>query len=117
MTEICSGTNPAGLPAERILGLLGLAAKAGTLVSGAENIIGAIRSGDVNGRSGLIVIACDASARTKKNIALAADGGGIRCAEICADMFTLGHRTGCRGQAAAIAITGKNFVSALTKLI
>ncbi len=117
MTEKHENVQPINNRDEKILGLLGLAARAGRLVCGAEKIVDAVRTGSIGGRGNIIIIAADASARTKKNITLAAADGEVRCAEIGADMYTLGHRTGGKGAASAVAVIDRNMASALEKLI
>jgi Ribosomal protein HS6-type (S12/L30/L7a) len=102
---------------EKILGLLGLAAKAGRLLSGAEKLVDAARSGALNSQNGLIAVASDASVRTKKNIAIAADENEIKRVEVSVDMRELGRRTGGKGAASAVAVTDRNIAGAIKKLI
>lgn len=102
---------------EKILGLLGLAAKAGALVWGAENIADAVRAGKINFRSGLVLLASDAAARTKRELLRASEDGGVPWAGSGSPMEELGRRTGAKGPAAAVAVKDKNLASALKKLI
>lgn len=116
MKEKHEGDIPAVSRDEKILGLLGLAARAGRLTAGAEKIADAARSGTFNERGSFIAIACDTSPRTKKNLLLAAGEGGIPYAFINADMKTLGLRTGGKGPASAVAVTDRHMAPTLAKL-
>lgn len=55
--------------ASRILGMIGLAKKAGKIVCGTDAVIEAITSGDPKRKPALTVCASDASERTKKQLA------------------------------------------------
>lgn len=116
MTDKLEGGISAVSRDEKILGLLGLAAKAGKLIAGADKIVDAARLGALASHGGLILIARDASARTKKNLQLAADESGTRYVCISADMAGLGRRTGGKGSASAVAVTDRHLASALAGL-
>lgn len=108
--------NPAVPRDEKILRLLGLAAKAGRLIAGADKVADAARSGIIAKNGGVIIVASDTAARIKKNIALAAGENGITWAEIGADMFTIASRTGGKGAASAVAVTDRHLASAIAGL-
>jgi len=101
----------------KILGLLGLAAKAGDIIFGTENIINLIRANKINFRSGLVLIANNTAERTKREICIIAKEFNVPCAGIEVSTEELGHRTGAKGSAAAVAVKNKNLTSALKKLI
>lgn len=101
---------------EKILRLLGLAAKAGRLIAGADKVADAARNGMISKNGGVIIVASNAAARTKKNIALAAGDYGIKWAEIGADMLVISSRTGVKGAASAVAVIDRNLASAIAGL-
>ena len=86
-----TGTASAVPRDEKILRMIGLASKAGRLIIGAEKVVDAARSGIIFRRDGIIVVAADAAARTKRNIAFAAEEDAIKIVEVNVDMFELGR--------------------------
>lgn len=112
-SEKKTGTASAVPRDEKILRMIGLASKAGRLIIGAEKVVDAARSGIIFRRDGIIVVAADAAARTKRNIAFAAEEDTIKIVEVNVDMFELGRRIGGKGLTSAVAVIDKNMASAI----
>lgn len=108
-------TSPANRD-EKIINMLGLAAKAGRLIVGAEKVVDAARSALISRRDGIIIVAADAAARTKKNLVLAAEEDGVPIVEVNVDMYELGSRIGGKGLTSAVAVLDRNFASAIAAI-
>ncbi len=93
-----------------ILSLLGLAKKAGRLVSGEEPVGGAARARDAR----LILLASDAADNTARRAGHFAEAGACLCARIPADKDALGRAVG-RTSCAMLAITDIGFAEAVAK--
>ena len=89
---------------DRVLGMLGLAKKAGKTVSGEDKILEAIR----NGKAKLVIIAGDASENTKKRFK-------DKCAYYHIGVYEYGTKVTL--QHAALAITDKNFSDSVLDLL
>ena len=87
----------------RIAGMLGLAKKAGRLVSGEEMVIDSVRSG----KAGLVIVATDASANTKK---LFHD----KCSYYHVPIYEFGTKADTGH--ASMAVTDRNFAESIRKL-
>lgn len=98
---------------EKIIRLLGLAARAGRLVVGAEKVVDAVRAGLVSRREGIIVVAAGAAERTKKNLAFAAEEDGIEIIELQVDMYEFGRQVGGKGPTAAVAVLDRNMAAGI----
>ena len=96
---------------DRVLSMIGLAAKAGKLVSGEFSVESAIRKG----RSFLVICATDASDATKKSYR---DAGAFYHVPVYeyGTKETLGQYSGKEYRAAA-AITDEGFAIAIIKLL
>ena len=94
---------------DKVLGLLGLARKAGRIKSGSEQTIEAIRSGQVRAA----LIAGDASAGTKKQLLDKCRYRKVPCA-FYADMETLGSSIGS-GPRSVVAVCDEGFARAVLK--
>jgi len=99
------------LPNDRILSLLGLAAKAGKAPSGGFAVEESVKSG----KACLVVTAQDASAGSAKKFADMCRYYRIPCWSY-ADKEALGHALG-RGERAAAAVTDENLARAIRKLL
>ena len=99
------------MPNDRILSLLGLAAKAGKAPSGGFAVEEAVRSG----KAFLVVTAGDASAGSAKKFADLCRYYRTPCFPY-ADKETLGHAIG-RGERTAAAVTDENLAKAIRKLL
>ena len=87
-----------------ILSLLGLAKKAGRLVSGEEPVGGAARAHDAR----LILLASDAAENTVRRAKHFAEAGACLCARVPADKDALGRAVG-RSSCAMLAVTDIGF--------
>ncbi len=95
---------------KKTFGVIGLAKRAGRLAQGAESVVESIRSG----KAKLALIACDASANTKKTVTDKAAFYSVDCLVTDADMASLGGSIGGKSTA-AVAFTDENFVKAFEK--
>ena len=86
---------------------LGLAQKAGKIVSGDFAVRGALKSGTVK----LLVVAMDTAPNSKKEFCYLAAQAGVPVVELLT-RWELGSALG-KGQRAAVAITDSNFASML----
>lgn len=93
----------------RVLGTLGLAMKAGDVVSGEFMTEKAIRDGSAC----LVIVAVDASANTKKNFSDACRYYHVPYAEF-GDKETLGNAIGKQFRA-SLAVTDKGFAASIGK--
>lgn len=96
---------------DRILGLLGLAARAHYVESGEFSTEKAIRQG----RACLVLIAADSSENTKDKFHSMCEYHHVPCFEY-SDKETLGHSIGKMFRALA-AVTDKNFSDAIIRII
>ncbi len=95
---------------DKVLSLLGLAKKAGMLVSGEEPVGGAARARDAR----LILLASDAADNTVRRASHFAEAGACLCARIPASKDDLGRAVG-RASCAMLAITDIGFAEAAAK--
>lgn len=90
--------------------LLGLAMRAGCVVTGEERVLQAIR----RGQASLVFIATDAGKNTKKTLSDKARYYGVPVLTSF-DRATLGHAIG-KGERVAVAVTDNGFAKQLLKL-
>lgn len=95
---------------DKVLSLLGLAKKAGRLVSGEEPVGGAARAHDAR----LILLASDAADNTVRRAKHFAEAGECLCAAVPASKDDLGRAVG-RTSCAMLAITDVGFAEAAAK--
>ena len=95
---------------DRFYGMLGIAAKAGALSSGAFAAEQAVRSG----RAWLLIVAADASEQTRRNYEGLCRGCGVEMA-VCGDKERLGRAIG-KDERAAIAVTNEKIAVKLSEL-
>lgn len=88
---------------DKILGMMGLAKRAGRLLGGQEMVLDAIRSGDAE----IVIITTDASENTKKLIR-------DKCAYYHVPVFEYGTKMNFGN--VSMAICDKNFADAVKKL-
>lgn len=98
-----------------LLGVLGLAARAGAIVCGTDPICDAMRA-KKRGKSPLLVIAsASCSANTQKKLADKCAYYKVDLTVIPVDPATLGRTVGKSGEVAAVAITEGGFKTAVEK--
>ena len=89
---------------DKVLGMIGLAVRAGKMISGEENIINAVRSGKAH----MVLLASDASGNTKKMYS-------DKCRYYTVRIFEYGTKEVLNH--AALACCDKNFSDAIEKLL
>ena len=89
---------------DKLLGILGLARRAGKLTFGNDAVIKDIMAG----KAFVVIIAKDAVLRTIKNIETVCKQYGIEMIKVPKDKFELGYAIG-RGETAVAAVTDKAF--------
>ncbi|MBQ8249579.1 MAG: ribosomal L7Ae/L30e/S12e/Gadd45 family protein [Clostridia bacterium] len=94
---------------QKLLGLLGFAARARKLVCGTDLCRDEIR----RGRLPLVIVAHDASANTKKRIADACKYYETDMCTVPLTSFELSERIGKTGSIAVIGVTDMNFVNGI----
>lgn len=92
------------------IGVIGLAARARGIVIGSNQVLEAIR----NKKAKLVLIACDVSENTRKNLTDKAKYYSAKTEEIDITTEELGRAVG-HSNTAAIAFTDDNFVKAYEK--
>ena len=103
--------------AERALGLLGLAARAGRVTVGVPLICAALQKGKPGKGVTLVLEACDASAGTKKKIGDKCAYYGVRLIELPVDCGRLALAVGKREAAvAAVGVSEPNLAAAIQEL-
>ncbi len=96
---------------KKLLGMLGLAKRAGKISTGSFICLKMIKSS----RARLVIIATDASDNTKKSIKDSCKFYNIKSFEI-SDMAALGHATG-GGERAVVSVNDDNFARAISDII
>lgn len=96
---------------DKVLGLLGLAKRAGRLVSGESAVKESVRFGKAH----LVVLAADASANTAKNITDSCKYYGVKYFTY-SDKVTLGHSVGNEFNA-VLAVTDEGFSKSIEKCL
>lgn len=94
---------------DKVLGMIGLAQRAGKIVSGEYMTEGAIRDGSAY----LVLIASDVSENTRKKFSDKCSYYGVPLREY-SDKETLGHGIGKQFRA-SLAVTDKGFAQAILK--
>ncbi|MCD8011154.1 MAG: ribosomal L7Ae/L30e/S12e/Gadd45 family protein [Lachnospiraceae bacterium] len=94
---------------DRVLSMLGMAKRAGRLVSGEFAVEKAVKTG----KASLVVVASDASENTKKSFQNMCAYYGVPC-RIGAEKELLGHAVG-QGMRASLAVTDENFARTIEK--
>jgi len=121
---------------KRLLGMIGLAKRAGKTLGGTDMICGEIRNsaeavGDTRVRKDnqknirLVLIASDISQNTLKRIGNCCGFYGVRCIKLPIGTEELAHvvgknkrsGSGAVGRTAAVGITDENFVTAIEKIL
>ena len=96
---------------DKVLRLLGLASKAGQIAFGSISVIDTIK----RNKTKLVIIAKDASEKTKNNIKYIADNNNIQV-RIYGNIASISKNIG-KNNKAAICIKGINFSKEILKLI
>lgn len=94
----------------KILGVLGLANKAGAVAVGTNNVLAAIK----NGKAKLVILTSDASDNTIKVITDKANYRNIKMLSLTFTKDELAAALG-KNSTSAVAITDENFIKALQK--
>lgn len=97
----------------KLLGMLGLARKAGKISAGTEQVCLDMRSG----KAKLVVVASDISEVTRKRILSKADFYHIRCYECDITMMELSDAIGKDFNAAAVSVKDVNFAQATENIL
>lgn len=97
----------------KLLGLLGLAARARKLVFGTDRVCETARAFSY---LGVVLIASDASDNTVKRIKNCCKYYGIECRSLQCGMDDLSHAVGKGNNVSAVGVTDENFASAVIKL-
>lgn len=98
---------------ERLLGMLGLAARARMLSIGTDIACDSVRGGNAK----LLIVAHDASENTKKRVFNCAKYYETACYEIPIGQNELAHALGKRGATAALSLNDRNMAKGITKLL
>ena len=98
---------------KRILGMLGLAMKAGKVVIGTEQVISFLQKGKVK----LILVSGSASDGTKKKMLHKCEFYKTRMVELSIDTDELGRLLGKTYTPAVVGITDENFSRAIINLL
>ncbi len=99
---------------EKILGMLGLAARARKIITGTEIVTDAIRSGK---KVFFVVIASDVSQNTYKKIVNCCDYYGVEYAQLKFTRDEISHAVGKMSLVSSVAIVDCNFRDAIKKLV
>ena len=96
---------------EKLLGLIGLAKRAGKVVGGEFAVSAAVKDGSAK----LVIIADDASDNTKKSMKNSCKYYNVKYVEF-SDIYSLGRYTGSDARA-LVAITDSGFAKAISEKI
>lgn len=99
---------------ERLLGLAGLARRAGRVILGTPMVCDAMRAGK---SVCLVLEACDSSANTHKRITDRCAYYGVPHRRIDVEMGELAHALGKDGETAVVAITDQGLARAVEDLL
>ena len=88
--------------------ILGLCRKAGRIVTGTDAVVDSVRTH----QAGLVLVACNASANTRKRLKDSCSFYDVRIEEIPLSMEEISHATGKHGNISAAAITDSGFIRA-----
>jgi len=94
----------------KVLGILGLAKRAGALAIGTNSVLESVRKG----KALLVLIASDASSNTQKQLTDKASFRNVPVQTLPFDMTELGHAIG-KDHTVAVAILQEGFVISYTK--
>ena len=94
----------------KVLGILGLAKRAGALAIGTNSVLESVRKG----KALLVLIASDASSNTQKQLMDKASFRNVPVQTLPFDMTELGHAIG-KDHTVAVAILQEGFVISYTK--
>ena len=98
---------------KRVLGMLGLAMRAGKVVIGTEQTIISLQKGKVK----MVLVSGNASDGTKKKISSKCEFYKTRLEELPIDTDELGRLLGKTYTPAIVGITDENFTNAIIKII
>lgn len=99
--------------AERLGGMLGLAARARKIICGTDLSCDSVRAGTAR----LVLVASDASANTKKRITNCCIYYECECSQIPLTTFDLGNSVGKKGAVGVVALTDANFTKGIKKIL
>ncbi len=92
---------------DKILTLLGFASKSGNLSFGAD----AVKESVKKGKAKLVLVACDISAKSLKEITFTAQNNGVKAFPVVYTIETLSHATGHKG--GIISVNENGFAEAI----
>ncbi len=95
----------------KLLGLLGIARRAGHIVIGFD----AVKAAVTDGRAQFILLAADRSAKTEKELRYAAQGNPCPIRVLAADKEALAHALGLQKPVAVAATDDRGFAAAMLK--
>lgn len=98
---------------ERLLRMLGLAARARMLSMGTDIACDSVRGGTAK----LLIVAHDASANTKKRVFNCAKYYETACYEVPIGQNELAHHLGKAGAISALSLNDRNMAKGITKLL
>lgn len=98
---------------DKIIGMLGLAMRAGKLVVGSEQVSLAVAKGRVL----LVISSTEASPGTRKKLRTKCEFYGVKLINLDIEIGELGRILGKTYAPACVGVTDENFVKALEKLI
>jgi ribosomal protein L7Ae-like RNA K-turn-binding protein len=96
---------------DKLLGLLGLARRAGLITFGFDAVLKDV----AGGKAGVVVLSSDAAPRTVRNIKENCEKSGAEVLMAPVDKAAMGHAIG-RGETAVLALTDKAFSARVTEL-
>ncbi len=95
----------------KVLGLLGIARRAGHIAIGFD----AVKAAVTDGRAQLVLLAADRSAKTEKELRYAAQGSSCPIRVLAADKEALAHALGLQKPVAVAATDDRGFAAAMQK--
>ncbi len=98
---------------KKLVSMLGLAKKAGKLLSGTDKVICGLRSREVL----YVLLASDISENTRRRLNNSCSYYKTEYGETGFNMDTLSHFVGQMSQTSAVAITNRSFADAIKKII
>lgn len=98
---------------QKVKGLIGIAKKAGKIVSGSEQTVDSVRSAKGNKGVKLLLCSADASQNTLKRIRNCSEYYKVPMDILSIDKNELAHITGYSGELSVIGVTDAGFAKAI----
>ena len=101
--------------ADKLLGLLGMARRAGRLSMGFDAVQGGVRDRSVK----LVLLAADSAARTEKEVRFSVEkaGSSTPIYRVAADMEAIGAALGMQKQVAVLGVLDEGFAKAVGEIV